>query len=118
MNTHTLGHSGIVIGEIGLGCWAIGGPFWDRGGWMGYGDADDAESLRCLRRAVFAECFQFHNNSKFWAKKFAENVQRDADKIASLREAGWDVLVIWERELRDKENSEATLRTFFGTGRK
>ncbi|MBY0228540.1 MAG: aldo/keto reductase [Gemmataceae bacterium] len=43
---------GIEVSEIGLGCWAIGGPFWDRGGWMGYGDVDDAESLRCLRRAL------------------------------------------------------------------
>jgi len=44
--------TGIPISEIGLGCWGIGGPFWDGGGWMGYGDADDAESLRCLRRAA------------------------------------------------------------------
>lgn len=51
MNTRAL-RTGIRISEIGLGCWAIGGPFWDRGGWMGYGDADDAESLRCLRRAA------------------------------------------------------------------
>ncbi len=51
MNTRTL-RTGISISEIGLGCWAIGGPFWDRGGWMGYGNADDAESLRCLRRAA------------------------------------------------------------------
>ena len=51
MNTRTL-RTGISISELGLGCWAIGGPFWDRGGWMGYGDCDDAESLRCLRRAA------------------------------------------------------------------
>jgi aryl-alcohol dehydrogenase-like predicted oxidoreductase len=51
MNTRTL-RTGITISEIGLGCWAIGGPFWDRGGWMGYGDADDTESIRCLRRAA------------------------------------------------------------------
>jgi aryl-alcohol dehydrogenase-like predicted oxidoreductase len=37
---------------VGLGCWAIGGPFWDQGGWMGYGDVDDAESLRALRRGL------------------------------------------------------------------
>jgi aryl-alcohol dehydrogenase-like predicted oxidoreductase len=44
--------AGIPISEIGLGCWGIGGPFHDGKGWMGYGDADDAESLRCLRRAA------------------------------------------------------------------
>src|SRR6185503_12759012 len=51
MNTRTL-RTGMSISEIVLGCWAIGGPFWDGSGWMGYGDADDAESLRCLYRAA------------------------------------------------------------------
>lgn len=51
MKTRLL-RTGIPISEIGLGCWGIGGPFWDGNGWMGYGDADDAESLRCLRRAA------------------------------------------------------------------
>jgi aryl-alcohol dehydrogenase-like predicted oxidoreductase len=47
----TLGPSAIEVSDLCMGCWAIGGPFWDRGGWMGYGDVDDAESLRALRRA-------------------------------------------------------------------
>jgi aryl-alcohol dehydrogenase-like predicted oxidoreductase len=51
MKTRSL-RTGIEISEIGLGCWGIGGPFWDGNGWMGYGDSDDAESLRCLRRAA------------------------------------------------------------------
>jgi aryl-alcohol dehydrogenase-like predicted oxidoreductase len=37
---------------MGMGCWGIGGPFWDRGGWMGYGDVEDAESIRAVRRAL------------------------------------------------------------------
>jgi aryl-alcohol dehydrogenase-like predicted oxidoreductase len=52
MNTHVLGGTGIVVSEICLGCWGIGGPFWDRGGWMGYGNADDAECVRALRRGL------------------------------------------------------------------
>lgn len=24
----TLGRSGIVVSAMGMGCWAIGGPFW------------------------------------------------------------------------------------------
>ena len=35
-----------------IGCWAIGGPFYDRGGWMGYGTIDEAEAIRCLHRAL------------------------------------------------------------------
>jgi aryl-alcohol dehydrogenase-like predicted oxidoreductase len=47
-----LGKSGIAVHPIGLGCWAIGGPFWDQNGWMGYGTVDDQESLRALHRAL------------------------------------------------------------------
>lgn len=51
MKTRRL-RTGLAVSEIGLGCWGIGGPFWDGGGWMGYGDTNDAESLRCLHRAA------------------------------------------------------------------
>jgi aryl-alcohol dehydrogenase-like predicted oxidoreductase len=37
---------------MGLGCWAIGGAFWDKGGYMGYGAVDDAESRRALACAL------------------------------------------------------------------
>lgn len=52
MEPRKLGRSRLPLGQIGLGCWAIGGPFWDQGGWMGYGAVDDAESLRALHRAL------------------------------------------------------------------
>jgi aryl-alcohol dehydrogenase-like predicted oxidoreductase len=52
----TLGHSGLATGALGLGCWAIGGPFWDNlgpnPGFMGYGNVDEAESLRALDCAL------------------------------------------------------------------
>ncbi len=40
---------------------------------------------------------------RFWKKKFAENVTRDAKKTAALRALGWKVLIVWECELRDEE---------------
>lgn len=52
MLTRTLGRSGIEVSALGLGCWAIGGPFWDQGGWMGYGTVDDDESVRAIHRAL------------------------------------------------------------------
>ncbi len=48
MTPRTLGKSGIVTSGLGLGCWAIGGPFWERGGFMGYGPVDDDQSLAAL----------------------------------------------------------------------
>ena len=47
-----LGRSGLTVGAIGLGCWAIGGPFWSDGQPLGWGDVDDEESVRAIRRAL------------------------------------------------------------------
>ncbi|MBN1149999.1 aldo/keto reductase [candidate division WOR-3 bacterium] len=46
-----LGNSDIEVSAIGAGCWAIGGPFW-HDGWVGYGDVDDEESIKSLRKAL------------------------------------------------------------------
>lgn len=52
------------------------------------------------------------SNSDFWAAKFADNVRRDGEKVAALREAGWGVLVVWECETKDRDALEQTLRAF------
>ncbi len=52
MYERTLGRSGIVSSAMGVGCWAIGGPAWRGDRPIGWGEVDDAESLRALRRAV------------------------------------------------------------------
>ena len=46
-----LGNSEIEVSALGLGCWAIGGPFTMFGQPDGWGDVDDDESVRALRRA-------------------------------------------------------------------
>jgi aryl-alcohol dehydrogenase-like predicted oxidoreductase len=48
----TLGRSGIRVSALGLGCWAIGGPFRLEGKEDGWGDVDDDESVRAIRRAL------------------------------------------------------------------
>jgi len=42
---------------------------------------------------------------EFWQNKFSENVSRDARNQAALREAGWNVLVVWECELKAESDS-------------
>ncbi len=53
MLTRILGDSGVEVSGLGMGCWAIGGP-WSRydGEPLGWGQTDDAESLRALSRAL------------------------------------------------------------------
>src|SRR3954463_3672283 len=52
MNTRTLRGGTIRVSELCMGCWAMGGPFQQGGGGMGYGDVADAESVRAVRRAL------------------------------------------------------------------
>jgi DNA mismatch endonuclease (patch repair protein) len=40
------------------------------------------------------------SNVERWNVKFQANVDRDARKLASLEEAGWRVIVVWECGLR------------------
>ncbi|GAA3397146.1 aldo/keto reductase [Cryptosporangium minutisporangium] len=47
----TLGHSGIEVSALGMGCWAIGGTWTFLGSPGGWSAVDDEESVRALRRA-------------------------------------------------------------------
>jgi DNA mismatch endonuclease (patch repair protein) len=53
------------------------------------------------------------NNASFWAKKFADNVRRDARAQRELVQLGWRVLVIWSCQL-----NEARLKGLAGKIRK
>ena len=52
-----LGRSGIEVSAIGMGCWAIGGQWWyvgdgDEYEACGWGQVDDAESIRAVHCAL------------------------------------------------------------------
>jgi aryl-alcohol dehydrogenase-like predicted oxidoreductase len=47
-----LGRSDIEVSALGLGCWAVGGPWNFLGSPAGWGGVDDAESLRAIHRAL------------------------------------------------------------------
>lgn len=47
-----LGRSGIQVSALGMGCWAIGGPFWEGETPHGWGDVDDEESIRAIHAAL------------------------------------------------------------------
>jgi aryl-alcohol dehydrogenase-like predicted oxidoreductase len=48
----TLGRSGIQVSALGMGCWAIGGPWNFDVGPAGWSAVDDAESLRAIEHAL------------------------------------------------------------------
>jgi aryl-alcohol dehydrogenase-like predicted oxidoreductase len=44
--------TGVQVSALGLGCWAIGGPWTSNGRPAGWGDVDDDESIRAIRHAL------------------------------------------------------------------
>jgi DNA mismatch endonuclease (patch repair protein) len=49
---------------------------------------------------------------EFWSPKFEANIARDERVLARLADLGWNVLIVWECELRDKGSLERALRGF------
>ncbi|MDP4098125.1 aldo/keto reductase [Paenibacillus sp. P96] len=56
MFTRQLGRSGIEVSALGLGCWAIGGPWHDAetGEAFGWGEVDDQDSIAAIHCAIDA----------------------------------------------------------------
>lgn len=48
----------------------------------------------------------------YWLPKLARNKQRDAEHQAQLYKLGWDVLVVWECEIKDLDSLEVRIREF------
>ena len=47
-----LGRSGIEVSALGMGCWAIGGPFWEGKTPQGWGEVNDEVSVRAIHAAL------------------------------------------------------------------
>lgn len=102
----TLGGSGLQVSPMGLGCWAIGGPWHWLDGQGGWGDINDEESIRAIHCALdlginffdtaatygaghserlLARALAGKRNQVVIATKFGFNVN-EAEKRVTLRE--------------------------------
>ena len=45
-------------------------------------------------------------NTDFWKNKISDNIVRDRKNIQKLKNAGWKVIVIWQCEIKNKNNRE------------
>ena len=52
------------------------------------------------------------SNNIFWLKKIEGNKNRDKNNIAALKNLGWDVLVIWQCEIKNQIEIQQRLRKF------
>lgn len=57
-------------------------------------------------------CVKFRipkTNTEFWTEKIYNNIIRDKERYRTLKELGWNVIVVWECQL-NKKNFEQTLQ--------
>lgn len=88
MNARTLGRTGLQVGEVGFGGWAIGGNAFGNS----YGPTDDAESKRAVRRAYDLGC-TFFDTADVYGHGHSEEVLGEAlqgvrDKVIVATKVG------------------------------
>lgn len=54
------------------------------------------------------------SHQEYWSVKLAENRRRDLQKEAALRDAGWNVFIIWECETKNTAVLDGKLLAFLG----
>lgn len=54
------------------------------------------------------------SRQEFWSKKLTGNEERDRRNEAALSALGWDYLIIWECQLRDRDEIARRVRDFLG----
>ena len=52
------------------------------------------------------------SNQDYWLTKISKNQKRDAINQAALLNLGWDVLILWECELRNQDQLAQRLKNF------
>lgn len=55
------------------------------------------------------------NNAEYWLRKIGRNKERDKEEQEALSAMGWDVLIIWECELKDKDQLKTKLEKFLSS---
>ena len=53
-------------------------------------------------------------NTEFWQNKRLSNVARDERNVTSLSEEGWQILVLWECEMKDEALLTEKIKSFLG----
>lgn len=81
--------------------------------------------IKAQKKAIFVHGCFWHGHTKcskgrtrpktrrvFWEEKIATNIRRDRRVLRELKKLGWNVLIIWECQLRDQVAVSAVLTAF------
>lgn len=127
----TLGRSGIEVSAVGMGCWAIGGPWTYAGTPAGWSEVDDAESVRAIHAAldagvnffdtatnygcgyseqILGQAFKGRRNEVVIASKFGDKIDEKTKDVRPYAEP-YDTAPVAEHMREDLENSLRRLGT-------
>ncbi|MQX26760.1 DNA mismatch endonuclease Vsr [Alistipes sp. dk3620] len=48
-------------------------------------------------------------NYEFWQEKIGKNIERDVRHISELQVSGWNVIIVWQCEIQNKEDRNTRL---------
>ncbi|NDL55797.1 aldo/keto reductase [Phytoactinopolyspora mesophila] len=112
--TRTLGRAGIEVSALGMGCWAIGGPFWAGSQPCGWGEVDDDESRRTIRRALELGVTLFDTSDAYGTghgeRILGEALKADRDDVVIATKWG-NTIDESTRQLTGSDPSPGYLRT-------
>ncbi len=120
MHKRKLGKSGIKVSAVGMGCWAIGGPWtWHNPGddpWpAGWGEIDDGESIRAIHAALDADVNLFDTAANYGAghseKVLGEALKGRRDQAVIATKFGHIVNEAEQVVYRDDDQILANVRT-------
>ena len=95
-----LGKSNIEVSALGMGCWAIGGPFWDGKQPLGWGEVNDDESISAVQEA-FDSGISFFDTADVYGAGHSERILAKA--LKDIRE---DVVIATKFGNQFDENSK------------
>jgi len=101
-----LGKSGIEVSGLGMGCWAIGGPWLMGENPAGWGQVDDAESLRAIHCALDLGINFFDTAANYGAghseRLLGQALAGRRDRVIIATKFGYQVdedkKVVWPRD--------------------
>lgn len=90
-----LGRSHLEVSSMGMGCWAIGGPWTIRGKQAGWGEVDDNESIRAIQCALDLGVDFFDTAANYGAghseRVLGEALKGCRDQVVIATKFGYDV---------------------------
>ena len=108
INSRTLGRSGIEVSPMGLGCWAIGGPFWSGETPLGWGQVDDEESIRAIQAGLDLGVTLFDTANVYGAGHSERVLGRALDGIRSRVVIATKFNAVFDESTRQVTGSDTT----------